>query len=57
MKKIKINIGKGYLRSKTHQDAEKVKKSENMRRWKEADWIRRGNERPPQSRKHRDPTS
>lgn len=54
MKNIKINIGKGYLRSKTHQ---KVKKSENMRRWKEADWIRRGNERSLQSRKHRDPSS
>lgn len=47
MKNTKTNIGKGYLRSKTHQDAGKtVKRSEDMKKWKEADWVRRGNQRP-----------
>lgn len=46
MKNIKTNIGKGYLRSKTHQHAgKKVKKRENKKKWKEADWIGRGNQR------------
>lgn len=46
VKQTETNKGKGYVRSKTHQDAGKVKKSENMKKWKEADWIRRGNQRP-----------
>lgn len=47
MKNTETYTGKGYLTRKTHQDAgKKVKKSNNMRKWKEAEWIRKGNQRP-----------